>query len=1705
MKANSFGEINKVIESKYYDNVTNSLNTKDLEVVMDLMFKDRFGRFKHIYESYNQFIDETVVSCLKTGRFILDEEIKTNENKIVRHLLKFSQISFHIPVEDTPEEPVMTPQVARLKNLTYASKLTTKVEQVVETVDIQTKEVTEQTLYSDVISIGKIPIMLRSAYCVLQPNVAPNIKNTECQFDPGCYFIVKGSEKIVLSLERICDNKPLVFSKKDPTFPDGQIYTCQVNSRSPNINANLQICSIRMRKDLSITLNMTQFVDIPIFIIMRALGIETDADIYKYIIYDLTDVDMLNIVKYSMDLAYEETIKLESGESIFIRTKEDAYQYLMMKMKNNRKYSETNLNEKNMQKRCALEQILKNDFLPHVGLDDYSLIKKAYYLGMMMHKLLLCYLGRTQPDDRDSYINKRVDLPGTLFEPLFKQNLRKVINESSKKFKKKKNGDSIPNIIGQIQQNIIELGINQALATGTWGSSKKKGVAQVLQRLTYLQSLSYLTRIMTPSVDASNSKVINMRHVDSHCYGYLDSIESPDGHKIGLVKSLALSTVITLNIPNQHELIKNLLLNMSSKEEFSIYNFDIPAIKFKQYTKIFINGEWICLTDKGTKLINYLKNKRLHGEIHRHVSIVYVRKSNEIIINTDGGRLIRPLLRVVDNKLVITKKILDEINLSMVDIPNKINNLNQLLTKYPDIIEYIDIEESENIMVAMYAKDVADNYLKMTTPIKDPQPRGNSVNRYLDMYKRYTHCEFHPMMMLGSVACNAIFTEHNQSPRNYYNFAQTRQAMGIYATNYRHRSDISYILFHPQVPIVISRGAKYTGSLYLPGGENTIVAIATYTGYNQEDSVIMNKSSLNRGLFRSISLKKYEDIAKKSYQTTNDDVFGIKDKSLVKGINEKERNYDKINDQGFAPEETKLVNGDIIIGKTSPISDGDGKLFRDESQSYKSNVSGYVDKVWSKIYDGDGYQMVKMRIRSERTPMVGDKFCCYDDKTYVLTSNGWKQINELKLTDKIATLHENNTLKYEYPSALQDYDYDGDMYYIESNQINLFVTPNHRMYVGDREGKKYNIKFAEEIYGKRLKYQKNIDNTDIEGLKNFMIAGVDDMPDLVLPINEWLSFFGIWIAEGFTSTERSIRVSFAAHKQRVKDKLEEICQKMNLQIYKSKDKKEVLEENIWQVRDKRLRKYFEVLSVGAVNKSLPEWTWQLNKEQCQILIDGMMLGDGHTMENGTRRYDTSSSILADDFQRLCLHAGWSCNKMIKYKAGKESIMKDGYVIKSTVDSYRLTVITSQNNPLVNKNIKPDGTNRQDSWIPFKGKVYCCTVPSELGVIYIRREGKVAWCGQSRHGQKGTIGVTLRSSDMPFTKNGIQPDIIINPCCFTGDTLISMADGSLKRIDTFSKEGMEQIIAFDTNMNCLVTTFSLGMESKGIKPVYLLTFKNKLTVKCTNDHQFYTNLGYVEAQHLTKDTLVYTKDTNTQLESIELYGEEEVFDIGSAKYHNFVANGLIVHNCIPSRMTIGQLFECVLAKASALQGKIADATPFDKLSIDDVNEVLKQYGFDDNGYETLYCGMTGKKIRVKIFIGPTYYLRLKHMVADKIHSRSRGPRQLLTRQPPEGRSLNGGLRFGEMERDAMIAHGASQFLKERLIDTSDKYEIDVCNKCGIIATKMINKNSYFCSACNSTETSKVTIPYAFKLLVQELMSINILPKINPDINEYTTQT
>lgn len=621
-------------------------------------------------------------------------------------------------------------------------------------------------------------------------------------------------------------------------------------------------------------------------------------------------------------------------------------------------------------------------------------------------------------------------------------------------------------------------------------------------------------------------------------------------------------------------------------------------------------------------------------------------------------------------------------------------------------------------------------------------------------------------------------------------------------------------------------------------------------------------------MFRSKSLKKYISIAQKNQSTAQDDIFMKPDSSKVVGM--RHGSYDKLNDKGYVPEETIIYNGDIILGKVSPIANvtDTSKQFKDSSEVYKAHAPAVIDKVYPDIQNQDGYEIRKVVIRSERTPMIGDKFCCYTPEHDILTTEGWIPVNKITLEHKVATLIDGKRVEYQNPKRVYDYDCDDDIYVVESNQVSLRVTKNHRMYVKSRTGE-YKVEYAENIYGKRRKYLKNVEEYIPENPINiFTLPATNKLPSKDLDLDAWLIFFGIWMAEGCADLRHGVYL--AAHKQRVKDALDNVCKKMDFNIVKSKDHSEDEILNKWYIRDRRLTEYMSPLSVGAINKQLPDWVWQLNKEQCRTLINGMMLGDGHTMSNGTRRYDTSSTILADQFQRLCLHAGFSTNKKIKCDAGITKTIKSsrniGRKVISNVPSWRLTIIETQNEPLVNKNLTQIQLDRYEKYI---GKVYCCEMNNKDGIIYVRRNGIPVWCGQSKFGQKGTCGILLPAIDMPFNKYGTRPDIILNP------------------------------------------------------------------------------------------------------------------------------------NAIPSRQTVGQLLESLVGKVAALDCREGDGTPFESLDTSYLEKRLEDFGFDPHGYEELYNGMTGEKLKFKIFMGVNYYQRLKHMVQDKLHGRARGPRTLLTRQPPEG--------------------------------------------------------------------------------------------------------
>jgi len=1103
----------------------------------------------HQIESYNDLIDN-ILPRIISNIFPINVPVKNSDIKTIELSVNNLRLERPYYTEKNGCSRVMTPTISRLRKDTYSLKVI---------VDIMVKhhgsEINEINEIKNII-LCKIPIIVKSKYCVFKEDIY-----SECKYDTGGYTIVNGNEKVLITQEKVVPN--VIHLYNAPHNNTRYKYLSEVKSLSPECYGVVKTTTIKLTNrpllyDNSIHIKFPRIKkDIPISVLFRALGCLTD----KEILYHIIDNDGSEVDQVITNIFHN---SLLNNENIF--TEMDAVGYIS---------SHINITNNSFSDDIKIDYtktILKKDLLPHLD-SDY---KKLHYLGIMINRLLKFSLGLISPSNRDSYLNKRMEVAGVLMGNLIYQGMNKISRDIKLYITKNINPDVLSvkdnqiindlNISKIIKPNYIENILKSALATGNWGlknTINRQGVSQVLNRLTFMSGLSHLRRVSTP-IDSSG-KLIGPRKLQNTQWGYICPSETPEGHSIGVVKNLSVTCEITSDITPTP------IINYLQDHYIDLSEIDIYSLNKNDHTKLFINGDLLGYIVNPTSFVKEFKSLRTNKCIHHHSSIHWEILLNSCYVFTDKGRCTRPLLvgcKDFDYDLTEFKK------KSWNDI---------LLTKH---IEYIDFHEVENTLISMSFEDV------------------NSP-------EKYSHYELDPSFILGVLSSSIPFLNHNQAPRNTYQSAMGKQAIGIPMTNCMKRYDtFSHILYYPQKPLVKTKMMDYFHYDSLPSGINVIVAIATYSGFNQEDSVIINQSAIDRGLFSSTFYRTYKDEEKKDQLTGLEDNFCSPDKSKL--LFPKPCNYNKLNENGVVHPNTYVSSDDIIIGKTTPLSEKNkGYLYRDSSVSPRSNESGFIDDNLIGI-NNDGFRFCNTRLRKTKIPQIGDKF------------------------------------------------------------------------------------------------------------------------------------------------------------------------------------------------------------------------------------------------------------------------------------------------------------------------------------------------------------------SSRHGQKGTCGMVYRQEDMPRTKDGIVPDIIMNP------------------------------------------------------------------------------------------------------------------------------------HAVPSRMTIAQLLECILSKTCAQLGYCGDGTGFNQTNVNDIIRNLEHSGYEGTGNEVLYDGFTGEQLKTSIYIGPTYYQRLKHMSADKIHSRANGPVVSMTRQPAEGRLSHGGLRFGEMERDCMIAHGASYFLKERLMDVSDKYSVYVCNDCKMICTGNPKENVYECKKCsNYGDFTKIYIPYACKLLFQELMAMSIGPRFLTD--------
>jgi len=948
---------------QYPESKNESLTYDNVFKLMDSYFSKNGIMYSHLYNSYESFID-TVIEYIQNNQNIFSET--KVDDKVYRYKFQFSNVFIRPPLTENGDS-LLYPMDARDGNITYSLKVYADVKQIQEIYDINKKEVISkkyefdsETHESKKEHIMSIPVMVRSKYCSLTINQDYN--NRECRYDPGGYFIVNGAEKNILCLERTIENKPCAFVQRDGT---STIYQVKVNSKPINPNNLTQRVGIYLDKNGDIILQVGILSEVSVFTVMRALGLNTDREIVNYVVYDDKDIDMINLIKIALEHSKKDNRK-------FVLTTDDAINSLCNKIKTQKKYADKDKKLQHDEKKEHLMYLLNNAFLPHIVPTHYDnpLRVKAYFLGYMVNKLLNTYLGRpAYPiDDRDSFINKRIDLPGDLLFELFKQVYRKFMNECNKHFKKRNDNHEKPlNAINQIKPTTIEHGMKSAISTGNWGM--RKGVAQSLQRFTYLQTTSSLRRVDAPVGDASSSKLTGPRHLHPSQQGFLcftgdtkvlmadgslkeikdvkngdhvvsvskktllqhnteiknwfkqdctkllkivtdnnviikctpehrlltvenddfilkevqdmqvndvliyksDThlsnntlllddkylvtiksiteippepvydfetvnnhhtfiangivtsncpIESPEHANIGLTKHLTMLGSITIANNEQTDIIFKLL---HDNKNFITMN-EHSTINLKDMTKVFLNGEWIGFSKNGIELYQELRMLKNSNTINKLNGVVLDVERNEIKVYTDGGRLFRPILRVENSKILLTNEIIKDV----FNSKSNTNKWDMLLMKYPHVIDYLDMEENYYALIARDKTEVQEMERRTKLSFDDTNV---IINRYDEsLYLNYSHCEIHPTFTVGILTAKIPFFNHNYGTRNCFSFAQGKQAMGYYATNYKDRLDISYILYHTQRPLVNTRLAKYINADVLPCGENATVMIGCYTG-----------------------------------------------------------------------------------------------------------------------------------------------------------------------------------------------------------------------------------------------------------------------------------------------------------------------------------------------------------------------------------------------------------------------------------------------------------------------------------------------------------------------------------------------------------------------------------------------------------------------------------------------------------------------------------------------------------------------------------------------------------------------------------------------------------------------------------------------------------------------------------------------------------
>ena len=940
--------------------------------------------------SYNDFVNNKIPYTIKTlNPFVVQKNDTKGSPQYFFNIYvggaKGDQIRLDRPTylgSPAGEKRALTPNEARMYDMDYVSNLFVDID--IEFVH-RSKTVFTKT-FKDVM-VGKVPIMVRSDLCALSDQPDEVRKELgECVYDQGGYFIIGGKEKVVIAQERIASNQLFVTTVKD-TYEHGSIATrfpdkdaaepYLKQQRKTNIHSHKAFISCigkenalfpkkieflvyndathagHRNRTMTVKLpnigsqdQTTQGREVPLFVLFRALGVETDKDIVEHV---------MGIKRMTPE--YRLFMEACAQDAIYIRTQQEALQYLARLTK-----------FKTIEN---VHYILMDDLFPNMG-DSYH--EKALYLGYQVNKILQVACGEASDTDRDHYALKRVDVGGVLMAGLFKDMYNKLRNnikdtidqiyEHNTMFKKTGDMDILYNEIRTkltkvAPSSIISTGMMKSMR-GAWGGESdpdKQGIVQDLNRLSYVGYVSHIRRVNTPM--NRDIKLVEPHRLHATQWGYVCPVESPDGGSVGLLKHLSVMCHVTNDVVDT-EPLSHLLHDLSM--------IPLPSCHATiGKSKVFVNGSWVGCIGDPIAVADAIRAARTTGALHTDISVLFKYLQDELHIHTDAGRCSRPLLKISPSYKT------GMMSLEKVPVAERWHAATEA-----GLIEYVDTYETENTLISMRPNEV-----------------GVALQQDIQHPPRHTHSELHPSTVLSLYTNTIPFANHNQAPRNVFSGQQGKQAIGVYATNVPNRIDTAaYVLGYPQQSLVSTMYHRHVNKENLPNGTNLIVAIATYTGYNQEDAVIINRDSIQRGLFNITYYKAFKDSESRSDDTGETVVFanpwemedqGGLEPRYGKWVDDK--GAPLLDKDGFPRINAHIHTDDVILGKVkktkrSKVDAGSRFMFdvretvtdnRDVSVLGDKVTYGVVDKISVRADSETRLRTVKMRLRKTRMPELGDK------------------------------------------------------------------------------------------------------------------------------------------------------------------------------------------------------------------------------------------------------------------------------------------------------------------------------------------------------------------------------------------------------------------------------------------------------------------------------------------------------------------------------------------------------------------------------------------------------------------------------------------------------------------------------------------------------------------------------------------------------------